>query len=142
MAEHSPGRVVYDANWRELKLEENGCVIATLPAPHPVCRGKERIEELATIRANGERLAALWNAATLAPKRYALNPDNGLMYESERGPWVRHMDASGVMVPEPPQRHALCGNCMTPRICREDGPGCKPAAGMGIPQPGQEKKHE
>ena len=22
-------------------------------------------------------------------KRYALNPDNGFMYESERGPWVR-----------------------------------------------------
>lgn len=64
MAEHSPGRVVYDADWRELKLEENGCVIATLPAPHPACRGKERIEDLATIKANGERLAALWNAAS------------------------------------------------------------------------------
>lgn len=31
-----------------------------------------------------------------APQRYALNPDNGLMYESERGPWVRAADVSGV----------------------------------------------
>jgi hypothetical protein len=29
-------------------------------------------------------------------KRYALNPDNGMMYESERGPWVRYVDAAGV----------------------------------------------
>lgn len=62
-AEHSPGRVVFDADWHELKLAENGYVVATLPRPHPTCRGKERAEELATIRANGERLAALWNAA-------------------------------------------------------------------------------
>lgn len=97
--QHSPGRMIYDADWRELKLEENGYVIATLSAPHQACRGKERIEELATIRANGERLAALWNAALSAPQRYALNPDNGLMYESERGPWVRHLIAAtdGVM---------------------------------------------
>lgn len=61
-AEHSPGRVVFDADWHELKLEENGYVVARLPRPHPKCRGKERAEESATIRANGERLAALWNA--------------------------------------------------------------------------------
>lgn len=59
---HTGGKLTYDADWRELKAE-NGCVIATLPAPHPKVRGKERIEELAIIRANGERIAALWNAA-------------------------------------------------------------------------------
>jgi hypothetical protein len=55
--------VVFDADWNELKLEENGYVIARLPRPHPKCRGKECAEESAAIRANGERLAALWNAA-------------------------------------------------------------------------------
>ena len=74
VAEHSPGRAAYDADWRELKLEENGYVIATLPAPHPACRGKERIEALATIKANGERLAALWNAALGVPVVAADNP--------------------------------------------------------------------
>ena len=63
MTNHSPGRVVWDADWHELKLEENGYVIARLPRPHPKCQGKERADEAATIRANGEWLAALWNAA-------------------------------------------------------------------------------
>jgi hypothetical protein len=59
---HSPGRVYYSPDWRELRLDVNDCVIARLPAPHASLRGKERAEELAIIRANGERLAALWNA--------------------------------------------------------------------------------
>jgi hypothetical protein len=29
-----------------------------------------------------------------------------------------------------PKRHSLCGKCMTPHICAEDGPGCKPADGV------------
>ena len=63
MADHSPGRITYDADWRELRLHANGCVIGTLTAPHPKCRGKERLEELEITQANGERIVALWNSA-------------------------------------------------------------------------------
>ena len=30
-----------------------------------------------------------------------------------------------------PKRHSLCGKCMTPHICAEDGPGCKPVLAAG-----------
>lgn len=40
-------------------------------------------------------------------------------------------DTHGVTEAPAPKRHALCGKCMTPHICAEDGPGCKLAPGMG-----------
>jgi hypothetical protein len=31
------------------------------------------------------------------PKRFAMNYDNGMLYESERGPWVRYLDHNAAL---------------------------------------------
>jgi hypothetical protein len=78
------------------------------------------------------RLAGVLNAMLAAPapvaepklqsaKRYALNPDNGFMYESERGPWVRYAALAAAPQPAEPVeallrnvRMAVTKQCMNP----------------------------
>ena len=74
------------------------------------------------------RVAELLVKVPLPPK--AITWEHGTELLNELQAIARDMSAaheSGVMVDAPPKRHSLCGKCMTPHICAEDGPGCKPA---------------
>lgn len=87
-------------------------------------------EEVGDVRQAGEAAdaAMLWLATVRDDFRRMADEANGHLKQMVSD--LRSIDTSptpvdkGGDVRRLPPLHALCGNCMTPHLCAEDGPGC------------------